>query len=326
VEHTTVRASALCIFTWSAVFWCGHADAQQYPAKAIRFIVPYLPSGPTDLVARLVGRDLSERLGKPVVVENRAGAQGNIGMELAARSPPDGYTIVEATGFTLALNPHVYKLSYDTQRDFAPISLLVSSCAVLVVPPTLPVKSVRELVALAKARPGELTYGSSGAGGFGHVSGVLMEMMTKTKLVHVPYKSATPALIDVASGNITLLFNNLLTTVPFVKSGRVRALAVTCAGRSRVLPDVPTMAEAGVPGYESTSWMGLLAPAGTPPDIIALLNREVAAILSSQSVRERIEADGGTITPSSPSEMAAKIATEARRMGELVQFSGMKSQ
>lgn len=325
MRQWTVRATALGLLVCLVVLGSATAWAQQYPSKTIRFIVPYLPSGPTDLVARLVGRSLADRLGKPVVVENRAGAQGNIGMEFASKAPADGYTIVEATGFTLALNPHIYKLPYDTQKDFAPISLLVTSCAILVVAPSLPVKSVRDLVNLAKARPDELTYGSSGMGGFGHVSGVLFQMLTKTKLVHVPYKSATPALIDLAAGNITFLFNNLLTTVPFVKAGRVRALAVTCAGRSSVVPDVPTVAEAGVPGYESTTWMGLLAPAGTPPEIIATLNAEVTAILTSQVVRERIEADGGAIAPSSPEEMAARIRAETQRMGELATFSGMKS-
>lgn len=326
MRHWAIRACSLRLLLCLGAICSVTAEAQQYPSKAIRFIVPYLPSGPTDFVARLVGRSLSDRLGKPVVVENRAGAQGNIGMELAAKSPADGYTIVEATGFTLALNPHIYKVAYDIQKDFAPITLLVTSCAILVVAPSLPVRSVRDLVNLAKARPNELTYGSSGAGGFGHVSGVLFQMLTKTSLVHVPYKSATPALIDLASGNITFLFNNLLTTVPFVKAGRVRALAVTCSGRSRVVPDVPTVAEAGVPGYESTTWMGLLAPAGTPPEIIATLNSEVAAILNSQAVRERIEADGGAIAPSPPEELAAKIRTETQRMGELVKYAGMKSQ
>lgn len=302
------------------------ANAQEYPAKAVRFILPYSPSGPNDVIARLIAQGLAEKWGKPVVVENRSGAQGNIGMEMVAKSPADGYTIIQATGFTLTVNPHIYRLPYDVQKDFAPITLLVSSAAILVVHPSLPAHSVRELVNLAKGRPNELTFGSSGGGGFGHVSGVLFQMLTKTKMVHVPYRSAMPALTDLVAGNITVLFNNLITTVPFVKAGRVRALAVTSKERSSAVPDVPTVAEAGVPGYESTTWNGLLAPAGTPRDVIAALNTEVARILNSPAVRNRIEAGGGAVTPSTPTEFASKIRVETERMGELIRFSGLKVQ
>jgi tripartite-type tricarboxylate transporter receptor subunit TctC len=302
------------------------ARAQEYPSKAIRLIVPFSPSGPTDLYARLVGKGLAERWGKPVVVDNRAGAGGNIAMELAAKSPADGYTIILASGFMLTVNPHIYKLPYDIQKDFVPISMLISSAAILVVAPSLPVKSVRELVNLAKARPNELTFGSSGGGGFGHVSGALFQMLTKTKMVHVPYKGSAPALTDLAAGNIMFLFNNIFTTMPFVKAGRVRALAVTSTERSPIAPDVPTVAEAGVPGYESITWNGLLAPAGTPPDIIAALNTEVVRVLNSPAVRERVEAGGGAVTPSTPTEFASKIRAETERMGEVIRFSGLKVQ
>lgn len=299
------------------------ASAQSYPVKPIRFVLPYLPSGPNDLIARIVGQGLSDKFGRPVVVENRAGAQGNIGMELVAKSPADGYTIIQSTGFTLTVNPHIYKLPYNTQSDFAPITQLVSSAAVLVVHPSLPVKSVGDLIKLANARPNELTYGSAGNGGFGHVSGVLLQMHTKTKMVHVPYRSSAPALTDLAAGNISFLFNNLITTVPFVKSGRVRALAVTTLERSKALPDIPTVSEAGVTGYESTTWNALLAPAGTPADVIATLNTEVARILNAPEVKERIEAGGGSIATTSPEQLAQKIKAETARMSEVIRFSGL---
>lgn len=313
--------SHLFIFAFLGV--TSNAISQQYPAKPIRFVLPYLPSGPNDLIARIIGQGLSDKFGKPVVIENRAGAQGNIGMELVAKSPADGYTIIQSTGFTLTVNPHIYKLPYNTQTDFAPITQLVSSAAVLVVHPSLPVKSVRDLVSLAKARPSELTYGSAGNGGFGHVSGVLLQMLTKTKMVHVPYRSSAPALTDLAAGNISFLFNNLITTVPFVKSGRVRALAVTTLERSKALPEIPTVVEAGIAGYESTTWNALLAPAGTPADIITTLNAEVSRILNSPDVKDRIEAGGGSIATSTPEQLTAKIKAETDRMKEVIQFSGL---
>ena len=297
--------------------------AQQYPSKPIRFILPYLPSGPNDLIARILGQGLFEKFGRTVVIENRAGAQGNIGMEFVAKSPADGYTIVQSTGFTLTVNPHIYKLPYNTHSDFAPISQLVSSAALLVVHPNLPVRSVMELAKLANARPNELTYGSAGNGGFGHVSGVLLQMHTKTKMVHVPYRSSAPALTDLAAGNISFLFNNIITTVPFVKSGRVRALAVTTLERSKALPDIPTVAEAGVTGYESTTWNALLAPTATPTDVIATLNAEVIRILNAPDVKDRIEAGGGSIATSTPEQLAHKIKVETTRMGEVIRFSGL---
>ena len=301
------------------------ALAQQYPSKPIRFILPYLPSGPNDLIARMLAKGMTETWGQPVVVESRAGAQGNIGMDLVAKSPPDGFTIVQATGFTLTVNPFIYKLPYDVLKDFAPISLLVSSAAVLVVAPSLPVKNVTDLVRLARSRPKELTYGSAGNGGFGHVSGVMLQMLTKTQMTHVPYKSSAPALIDVASGNISFLFNNVITTVPFIEAGRVRAIAVSSRERSPALPDVPTVSESGVLGYESTTWNALLAPAGTPANVISTLNSEVVRILNSQEMRERIGA-GGAVTPSTPAQLTAKIKEEMSRMSEVIKFSGLTAE
>ena len=302
------------------------AMAQQYPSKPIRFILPYLPSGPNDLIARMLAKGMTEKWGQPVVVDSRAGAQGNIGMDLVAKSPPDGYTIIQSTGFTLTVNPLIYKLPYDVLKDFAPISLLVSSAAVLVVTPSLPAKNVADLLRLARRQPQELTYGSAGNGGFGHVSGVMLQMRTKTQMTHVPYKSSAPALTDVAAGNIAFLFNNVITTVPFIEAGRVRAIAVSSRERSPALPDVPTVSESGVLGYESTTWNALLAPAGTPTSVVSTLNSEVGRILNSQEMRERISAGGGVVTSSTPAQLTAKIKEEMNRMSQVIKFSGLTAE
>ncbi len=299
-------------------------NAQTFPQKPIRFIVPYTAGGPSDVVGRMIGERLTEVFGKQVIVDNRGGANGNIGMELAAKSDPDGHTIIFATGFTLTLNPHVYQLSFNVERDFAPITQLVSSAALLAVTPTLPVKNVTELIALARKRPGELTFGSSGIGGFGHISGEIFKMLTNTKMIHVPYKSSAPALTDLAAGNIALIFNNLVTTIPMVQAGRVRALAVTTKKRSPALPDVPSVSEAGIPEYESTTWNGLLTRAGTPSGIINRLNSEVVKILQSPAVISRIDAGGAEVIPSTPEELASRIKMETIRMGKIAAFAGLK--
>ena len=239
---------------------------------------------------------------------------------------PDGHTIILATGFTLTVNPHIYRLPFDVERDFAPVSLLISSAALLVVSPTLRANSVQDLIRIARARPGELTFGSSGPGGFGHISGELFKMLTKTQMIHVPYKSAAPALTDLAAGNITVLFNNLLTTLPMVKAGRMRALAVTTRERSPVIPTVPTVSEAGVRGYESTTWNGLLAPAATPKEVMARLNTEVVKILGAAEVKQRISAQGAEVTPSTPEQFRAKIKEETVRMATVVRFANLKVQ
>jgi len=301
------------------------ANAQTYPLKPVRFVVPYTAGGPSDLVARLLGDRLTDVLGKQVIVDNRGGANGNIGMELVARSDPDGHTIIFSTGFTLTLNPHVYQLPYSVERDFAPITQLVSSAALLAVTPTLPVKNVSDLVALARKRPGELTFGSSGIGGFGHISGEIFKMLTDTKMIHVPYKSSAPALTDLAGGNIALIFNNLVTTIPMVQAGKVRALAVTTKKRSPALPNVPTVSESGIPDYESTTWNGLLTRAGTPSGTINRLNAEVVKILQSPAVISRIEAGGADVIPSTPEELANRIKVETIRMGKIASFAGLKS-
>ncbi len=308
-----------------AAGFAGAAFAQEYPTKPVRFVVPFVPGGPTDIQGRMLGDKLTQRLGQQVIIDNRGGAGGNIGMELVARAPADGYTIVIATVGTWAVNPHLYKLSFDVLKDFAPIIQISSSPGVLVVHPSVPAKNVKELIALAKARPGELNYGSSGVGGFGHISGELLTLMTKTKMTHVPYKSSAPSLTDLISGQIQVLINNAISTVPFVKSGRVRALATTGASRSSALPDLPTVAEAGVPGYENSSWSAVAAPAGTPQPIIARLHKEFAGILAMPDIQKKHADVGARIIGGTPEQFHAYLKLEVEKFGKLVKAAGIKA-
>jgi tripartite-type tricarboxylate transporter receptor subunit TctC len=291
----------------------------------VRVVVPFAAGGPADLAARLIAQKLSEQWKQPVVVDNRGGAGGNIGMELTVKAPPDGYTIVIATVGTWAVNPHLYKLSFDVVKDFAPIIQISTSPGVLVVHPSVPAKSVKELVALAKARPSELNYGSSGVGGFGHISGELFTLMTNTKMIHVPYKSSAPSLTDVIAGQIQLLFNNAISTVPFVQAKRVRALATTGAKRLAVLSELPTIAEAGVPGYENSSWSAVAAPAGTPAPIIGRLHKEFTGILADPEIQKRHADVGAQIIGGSPEQFHAYLKAEVDKFGKLVKSAGIKA-
>lgn len=318
---TTLRILVCVISAGFAVA----ASAQEYPTKPVRFVVPFVPGGPTDIQGRMLGDKLTQRLGQQVIIDNRGGAGGNIGMEAVARAPADGYTIVIATVGTWAVNPHLYKLSFDVLKDFAPIIQVSSSPGVLVVHPSVPAKNVKELIALAKARPGELNYGSSGVGGFGHVSGELFTLMTKTKMTHIPYKSSAPSLTDLISGQIQVLINNAISTVPHVKSGRMRALATTGATRSSALPDLPTVAEAGVPGYENSSWSAVAAPAGTPQPIIARLHKEFAGILTMPDIQKKHADVGARIIGGTPEQFHAYLKAEVEKFGKLVKAAGIKA-
>ena len=300
--------------------------AQQYPAKPVRFVVPFVAGGPTDIQGRMLGEKLGQRLGQQFIIDNRGGAGGNIGMELTAKAPPDGYTIVIATVGTWAVNPHLYKLPYDVTRDFAPIIQVSTSPGVLVVHPTVPVKSVKELIALAKAKPGKLDYGSSGVGGFGHISGALFSLMTKTEMVHIPYKSSAPSLIDLIAGQIQVLFNNAISTVPFIKSGQVRALAVTSIKRMPALAELPTIDEAGVKGYDNSSWSAVAAPAGTPKEIIAKLNSEMSAILKSPEIQEKSASVGAVIIGGTPEQFADYLKSEIAKFARVVKEAKISAQ
>jgi tripartite-type tricarboxylate transporter receptor subunit TctC len=296
------------------------AAAQTYPSKPIRFIVPFPPGGGNDTMARAFGQKMSEGFAQPIVIDNRPGAGGNIGAETAARALPDGYTVFLGGVGSHGINPNLQlKLPYDPLKDFAPISLIASAPLVIVVPPSLPIKTVSDLVQLAKARPGELNYASSGSGTIAHLSAELLNSMAKIKLEHVPYKGTGPALTDLLGGRVQVMFNSAVSILPQVRAGKLRAIAMTAAKRSAAMPDLATVAESGVPGYEAASWYGVLAPAVTPRPIVQKLNSEIVRIARMPEVRERLAADGADPVGSSPEEFAAYIRRELARWARVIE-------
>ncbi len=304
------------------------ACAQAFPSKPIRYIVPFPPGGPTDTFSRALTAQLSEALGQPVVVENVPGAGASIGMERLAKSPPDGYTIGLATTGSHAINPHLYaKLTYNTLRDFTPLTLAVSYVNVLVVNPAVPVQSVGELIAYAKANPGKVNFGSAGNGSSNHLSGELLKSLTGAPMQHVPYKGSAPALTDVVSGQLTFMFDILVTSIPQIRAGRVRGLAVTSARRSPFAPDIPTMRESGVPGYAeagSDLWFGIVAPAGVPKPVVEKLNAELIRALRSTAMRERISGQFFDVWTSTPAEFQKVIESDHAKWGKIVRESGAR--
>ncbi len=301
-------------------------SAAQYPAKPIRMIVTAAAGSGPDLTARIVGQKLNVALGQPVVIEDRPGAGGSIAAELAARAPADGYTLVMASAGSHAVSPALYpKLSWDPVRDFAPITIVSVAPNILIVHPSLPVKSVRELIALARARPGELSFGSGGSGSTAHLSGELFRTMAGIRIVHVPFKGAPAAALGVIGGQVEMALLNLPPTLPQVKSGRLKALAVTTAKRASVIPELPTIAEAGVPGYEASTWYGVMAPAGTPAEITGRLYAAIIADLRSEDVRARIAADGGEVVGSTPAEFAAVLKRDLAKWTRVVKESGARA-
>jgi tripartite-type tricarboxylate transporter receptor subunit TctC len=301
--------------------------AQAYPSKPIRLIVPFPAGGGVDFIGRIMAKGLSERLKQQVVVENRAGANAIVGLELLKNSPPDGYTIAAASAGPLAVNPHIYsKLAYDTMRDFTHIANMVNFPLLLVSHPSLPVKNVKELVALAKARPGEITYSHPGAGNSGHLAGELFNSMAKAKILAIPYKGTAPAVVAVLSGEAQLTYSSIPTILPHVRAGKVRALGVGNAQRIPSLPDFPTIAEAGLPGYEAYAWGGMIGPANMPKEIVARLNREIVQVLKQKDVSDRMLAEGTVPTPSSSEEFTAYIRTELKKWGEVVKMANIKAE
>ena len=289
---------------------CGHAHAANYPDKPVRFIVPFAPAGGTDITARVIGQKISEAWRQTVVIDNRSGAAGNIGMDLAAKSAGDGYTIVLISA-THTVNPATHRrLPYDLLHDFAPVSQMTSQPYVLVLHPAVAAKSIKELIAAANSTPAGLTYGSSGTGGLSHLSGSLLASISGAHLIHVPYKGGGPALADVLGGQINLVFATPLESTPHIKTGRIRALAVTTRQRSRAMPELPTVAEAGVPGFEVSGWYGVLAPAATPREIVTRLSREIMRIVLLPEIIEQFSRDGVEPTGSSPAEFTAHIRAE----------------
>lgn len=318
-----IAGAAVIVVVGAAGGPAERAHAQAWPAKPLRWIIPFPPGGGTDVMSRVISQKLAERLGQPVVVENRAGSGGTIGLEAAARAPADGYHVVMGQAANLAVAPTLYKkLSYDPVKDFAPITNAVSAPLVLVVNPALPVKSVKELTALARSRPDQLTFGSPGNGTAGHLAGEQLKIAAGAKMTHVPYKGNVPAMTDVLGGQISMLFSTIPPVLGQVRGNRLRALATTGAQRSPVLPTVPTLAESGLPAFVLVNWWGVLAPAGTPPDIVGRLNAEIVKVLQLPDVRERIAAEGGEPSPTSPEQFATFIAAEVVKWGRLVRASG----
>ena len=313
------------IFAVSAamVFHVAVAHAQ-YPGKPVRIVVPSSAGGGTDIIARIVAPKLSERLGQQIVIDNRPGAGTMIGGELVAKAPPDGYTLLMCVS-TLATNPVIYrKVPYNALTDFAPVTLVLSAPNILVVHPSLPVKTVKELVWFVQARPGQLNFGSAGAGTGPHLGMELFMSMTGTRMVHIPYKGSAPAMIDLVSGQVTTMIATMLTGLPHVRSGRLRALGITGATRIAAAQDVPTIAEAGVPGYEAVQWYGLVAPAHTPREVVTRLNREMVAILQSTDVKERFASDGGEAVPTTPEEFGRYIKTETEKRARVAKTAGIR--
>jgi tripartite-type tricarboxylate transporter receptor subunit TctC len=299
--------------------------ATPFPAKPVRIVVPFGPGGTSDVVTRIVSPTLTELWGQQLVVDNRPGAGGNIGSELVARAPADGYTLVMATVATHGIGPSLYtKLPFHPIKDFAPISLLASTPSVVIVNPAVPVSSVKELIALARAKPGQLLFGSAGNGGSLHLSGELLNSMTGVKLVHVPYKGAAAALIDLMSGQIQIMFDTLPSAIPHIKSRKVKALAVTSASRIQALPDLPTVSESGVPGYEVTSWYGPLAPAATPHSIVQKLQADFVRTANLAEVQQRLTAAGAEPIGSTAERFAAFIETELKKWAKVVRESGAR--
>ncbi|MFO0453048.1 MAG: tripartite tricarboxylate transporter substrate binding protein [Pseudomonadota bacterium] len=301
------------------------AAAQAYPAKPIRFIVPSTPGGSVDTIARTIGPRLADRWGQQVIVDNRPGAGGAIAGELVAKSPPDGYTLLVGTVASLATNVSLQKkLPYDPLKDFAPVTLIATQNLMLLVHPSLPVKSVKELTALAKKKPGSLSFSSAGNGTGGHLSGELYKMLAGVDLLHVPYKGVAPAMIDVVSGQVTMTFASILSGGQQVRTGRLRALAVTGARRSPAVAELPTMMEAGVAGYESATWYGIVAPAGTPADIVNRLSSEVVAILKGPEMNDRLSKEGADPVGNTPAEFARHIQVEIEKWRKVIRAAGIQ--
>jgi tripartite-type tricarboxylate transporter receptor subunit TctC len=312
----------LCLLLTAAV-----AHAQNFPARPVRVITPFTAGSAIDTLARVLGQKMSDTWGQQVVIDNRIGANGIIGTEAAAKAPADGYTLYLGNISTLAVNPHLYlKLPYDAVRDFAPVTLAATIPVVLVVHPSLPVKSVKELIALAKAHPGELNYASGGTGSAQHLPMEMLRVDTGINIIHVPYKGLGPAFNDVLGGQVPMMFAGVSNVVPYMKTGRLRVLAIGSPKRSPTLPDVPTVAEAGVPGFDFDSWTGYLVPAGTPKDIIVKLHADITRTLGLPEVREKLTMLGFDLVGGTPEAFATLIRNDIARFGKLVKAAGIRAE
>lgn len=300
--------------------------AATYPTKAIRLIVPFAPGGSNDIMARLAGQSFTESMGQQVVIDNRAGASGIIGTEIAAKAPPDGYTILMMS-LTIAVNPSLFKkLPFDTEKDLVPVTLVASAPLLLVVHPSVPATSLKEFIAYAKANPGKLNFGSGGPGTTPHLAGEMLKTMAGLQITHIPYKGGGPALADLVGGQIQLMLENIPSTLPFVKSGKLRALAVSGLTRSPLVPELPTLDQAGLKGYEIVGWNGLFVPAGTPRPITARLHAETVKALAQSSVKERLAAMGAEGVGSAPDQFSVFVKAEIRKWAKVVKDAGLKQE
>jgi tripartite-type tricarboxylate transporter receptor subunit TctC len=320
IRRTVLNASVAALAGWVSLV---HAAEGEYPSKPIRMLVGFAPGGGTDTTARALTPKLSERLGQQVIVDNRPGAAGNIATDLTTKAPPDGYTILMGTIAALAINPTLYgNLPFDPLKDLAPVTRAVDSTNILVVHPSVPAKTVKELIALAKSK--SLNGGSSGVGGAGHLALELFNVLAGTKIVHVPYKGGGPAMVDLLGGQINLIFATAASAVPHIQSGKIRALAVTTANRSKLVPDLPTVAEAGLKGFEANNWYGIVVPAKTPQAIIDRLNREFTAVLKMPEIQQVLFKQGLDAAPSTPEAFAAYIKSETAKWAKVIKASGAK--
>ena len=312
------------LFIILALIASGAALAQTYPSKPIRVVVPFPPGGGTDILGRYLSLRLGEAVAQQIIVENRGGANGTLGLDVAARAAPDGYTLVIGQTGNLTISPSLGKLGYDPARDFSPITLLVVSPLVITIHPSLPARSLKELVALAKARPGQLSYASSGSGSPGHLGVELLKKMAGIDMVHIPYKGAGPGFTDLVAGHVQLYFTSMLSAQQFVKAGRVRVLAVGSAQRSPSMPHLPTIAESGYPGFEATNWWGVLGPAGVARDIVARLNAEIVKVMKIADARERMAALDSDIVTGTPEQFADYIRSETAKWARAIRESGAR--
>jgi tripartite-type tricarboxylate transporter receptor subunit TctC len=320
------RLAAIVCGAALAVVLSAGARAGSFPEKPSRFIVGFTPGGPSDIIARALGQKLSDQWGQQVVIENRPGAGGNIAAEAAAKSAPDGYTWLLGNNSILATNQSLYRsLAFDPVRDFAPVALVAIQPNILVVNPRVPATTVKELIALAKAKPGQLNYASSGSGAAAHLAGELFKTMAGVDMVHVPYKGAQPALTDVIAGQAQLMFATSASAIPYIKAGRLRALAVTSSRRSPSVPDLPTVSEAGVPGFEAITWHGVVVPRATPQPVVERLNAGIIEALRARDLRERLESLGAELAPGSPQDFADYIAREIPKWAKVVKDSGARA-
>ena len=318
----SLAAAALAVLALSGA---GAIAADSYPARPVRLIVPFPPGGSNDIVGRVIGQRLSERLGKPVVIDNRGGAGGTIGTEIAVRSQPDGYTLL-IVSVAYAYNPSIYKLPYDPLKAIAPVAILGTGPNAMAVHPSVPARSVKELMALAKAKPGQLNYATAGIGSFQHMSSEMFRIMSGLDIVHIPYKGGGPAMLAVIGGQAQITIGSLLQTLPHIRSGKLRPLGTGGAKRNAALPDVPTIAEAGVPGYEANNWWGIVAPAGVPQAIVKRVNGEIAAILALPETQKWFLSEGGEAVSKTPDGFRQWIVSEMGKWGKVVKQAGIKAE